>query len=93
MSRYRNVTKKTIENFKKKVNKLREATRKTKLQIKKKQFQNAANVTKIVESFFVLTKNVNASTFNNTNLKIISKKILKISIKQKSQLFFEKLNF
>ena len=31
MSQYRNVTKKTIKNFEKKINKLRETTRKTKL--------------------------------------------------------------
>ena len=91
--------KKTIENFKKKISELREATHKIKLQIKKKRFRNATNTTIIVKLFFVLTKNVNASISNNTNFKnnfkkntknVDQTKIIIISQKIKS-LKFKKL--
>ena len=91
--------KKTIQNFEKKINSLRKTTHKTKLQTKKKQFRNATNTTIIIKLFFVLTKNVNVSTFNNTNFKnnfkkniknVDSTKITIISRKIKS-LKFEKL--
>ena len=77
------------------------AKRRVKLsyKLKKKRFRNAANAAIIVESFFVLTKSVNASTFNNTNFKnsfekniedVDQTKIIVISRKVKS-LKFEKL--
>ena len=50
-------------------------------------------MTIIVKSFFVLTKNVNVSTFNNTNFKNNFKKNIKNIDQTKITIIFQKIKF